>query len=809
MALRDLVRAALLGPPTPLAPPPAPSLAGSIRHDAIALAAQAFEAAATRMDSIANSLSGLGGENDKGTAARPSARHALSMSELSILWQQNGYAKRYVALPASDATRKGAKIVDETTDAQPMSDEDRRLNVWAHVGEADTWARLYGGSILVPTLEEDIPAAYASRPAEWLRQPLDLTRIRRVKSLVVYDRWQATPFDFDRNVSSPRFREASMWSLPDGKIVHASRVIYFAGARLPPTLRETNGGFDDSVLEGPWDKLRNKESIDQGAALLAQELKLNVVSVDGLADAGTNDQAAAFSTRMRLLAAGKSLLNLIVLGKGETFQTLATPISGFKELDENAMGALCAVTGFPRTKLFGESPGGLQASGEGQAQLWAILVSAHQNDDLREPCTRLYTILYAQKQGPTQGVIPAKWRLEWLPLDEPSGKVLAETREVVARTDQTYIDAGVYTAEDVARSRFGKKGWQPDILPVHAPVEDPAARAEAIVAAVAPVEAVTAASPTAAIVAAMTRQDADTYTVPPGARGNAKRALRWREEHPDEIQGMEATGWARARQLGTDRTVSAQDIVEIAAWFARHGAQAATRTVAPEHRDTPWKDAGYVAWLGWGGDTMRAYVEQVRAGMDTRGDAADTLWIGVPLPAAARPMLDAARAAVEAITGALDPDTDPHVTVLHAGAVAPEALPEVSAVVEAVAVKAYPEALTMSGARTFPVAVGAPIPVVLTARQGWGLESLNAQLLRRLAHRVTAPQHATFEPHITLGWAPSLTDEQRARLAELVIPAFEWSAGRLELHYGGQVVRVAALEGRRDGADAGAAQAAK
>jgi hypothetical protein len=34
--------------------------------------------------------------------------------------------------------------------------------------------------------------------------------------------------------------------------------------------------------------------------------------------------------------------------------------------------------------------------------------------------------------------------------------------------------------------------------------------------------------------------------------------------------------------------------------FQRHRKNA---EVAPEFKDTPWKDAGYVAWLGWGGTT--------------------------------------------------------------------------------------------------------------------------------------------------------------------------------------------------------------
>jgi len=92
---------------------------------------------------------------------------------------------------------------------------------------------------------------------------------------------------------------------------------------------------------------------------------------------------------------------------------------------------------------------------------------------------------------------------------------------------------------------------------------------------------------------------AKTYRPPAGAKGNAKKVLRWREEHGNEVKGMTSVGWRRASQLASGAKVSA-DIVKRMAAFNRHRKNAA---VAPEFKDTPWKDAGYVAWLGWGGTT--------------------------------------------------------------------------------------------------------------------------------------------------------------------------------------------------------------
>ena len=92
--------------------------------------------------------------------------------------------------------------------------------------------------------------------------------------------------------------------------------------------------------------------------------------------------------------------------------------------------------------------------------------------------------------------------------------------------------------------------------------------------------------------------DAEDYAVPPSARNNARMALRWREQHPDEIRGMTEVGWRRARQLATQARVG-RDTVAAMAGFARH--RASYEAARARDPDKPWTEAAIVAWLGWGG----------------------------------------------------------------------------------------------------------------------------------------------------------------------------------------------------------------
>lgn len=62
---------------------------------------------------------------------------------------------------------------------------------------------------------------------------------------------------------------------------------------------------------------------------------------------------------------------------------------------------------------------------------------------------------------------------------------------------------------------------------------------------------------------------------------------------------MTAVGWRRANQLAKGENLSL-DTVKRMAQFNRHRKNA---KIDPKHKNEPWKDAGYVAWLGWGGDS--------------------------------------------------------------------------------------------------------------------------------------------------------------------------------------------------------------
>lgn len=467
----------------------------------------AEESMASRTDGVINTLTGLGSVNDKGQAGRPSIDTSrLNDSELTALYFDNGISTRIVDLVPNEMTRKGWTVTisdDDDDEADPeidaTSEEDERLQTLVRFNEGLKMARLYGGSVAVMVTTDDIPAEFLAsgkKPSDWLAEPLDLDRVISLDALHVFDSYEAWPISFQGDMREPGYRDPLIWSISPttpftersstigrtrqqigmSSRVHASRVLFFRGHKRPPSWRHqgsssNNRALDDSVLQPIWNEIRNLTSVMQGGATLAQELRESVIKVAGMKGIATSDQATAFQTRMKLIAMAKSLLGLIVLGEGDSYENRSNPPTGFKELSSEAQVMLSAVTGYPQTVLFGTVPAGLGKDDVAGRQQWdRLIASGHAS--IKPHLRQYYTVMFAAKAGPTEGAIPTTIKPVFLPLDEPSPKQIAEVRKINADSDAIYLDRHVVDPEAVAEARFGPRGYQQDIVIPEEEVEE-------------------------------------------------------------------------------------------------------------------------------------------------------------------------------------------------------------------------------------------------------------------------------------------------------------------------------------------------
>lgn len=90
---------------------------------------------------------------------------------------------------------------------------------------------------------------------------------------------------------------------------------------------------------------------------------------------------------------------------------------------------------------------------------------------------------------------------------------------------------------------------------------------------------------------------------------NAARGLELRAKHG---RGGTHVGVARAEQLIAREPLEPKDIKSMYSYFARHAVDKQGRFWADPARPS----AGYVAWLLWGGDEGKAWVDAKRTLLD-------------------------------------------------------------------------------------------------------------------------------------------------------------------------------------------------
>jgi phage-related protein (TIGR01555 family) len=178
---------------------------------------------------------------------------------------------------------------------------------------------------------------------------------------------------------------------------------------------------------------------------------------------------------------------------------------------------------------------------------------------------------------------------------------------------------------------------------------------------------------------------------------------------------------------------------------------------------------------------------------EPRADAADGGCL-VLVPAADTSVV---RGLVERVLGqALEPENEPHVTVLYLGrGLGAEQVAEVVSVVAAEALELEARPLQRATVRAFPPGPYGT-PVVLEYDEAWALVSLNERLLRQLAHVVTAKQHRRYRAHLTLGYAKeALTVEQLTALGQIEVSEHRLPVVQLAVRNAGEPVAALAVGG--------------
>ena len=191
------------------------------------------------------------------------------------------------------------------------------------------------------------------------------------------------------------------------------------------------------------------QTVATAAAHLSQEASIPILNIDGLREAlagGKLDPGEASAEQIgEQLNMFKSIYRLLLLDKTETFERVPVTFSGLHEIMDRVHRRLSAAAGIPATRFLGQSPVGLNATGESDMTNYAMHVSAMQTDKLTDPLRRLDMVL-ARDGGLSE---PPEY--SWIPLTNMSDGDVAEAALKRAEALKVAADAG-WIDEDEGRA---------------------------------------------------------------------------------------------------------------------------------------------------------------------------------------------------------------------------------------------------------------------------------------------------------------------------------------------------------------------
>ena len=319
---------------------------------------------------------------------------------LDNIYTSSWIAAKAVDCFAEDMTKKGIEItsLDEVDQIEDITSEWVRLAIWDRICDTIRWSRLYGGAIAVLLIE-----------GQDLKTPLRIETIGKdqFRGLVVLDRWMVQPSlsnlvtEYGPDLGKPKFYTTfsdPLMALPNAKI-HYSRVIRIEGQPVPHYRRVAEQGWGISVIERMYDRLLAYDSASTGAAQLVYKAHLRTMKIEGYRDIVAQGGPAleGLLKSLEMLRLMQTNEGLSVIDGTDEFQVQTYNFSGLDDILLQFGQQLSGSLGIPLTKLFGQSPAGLNATGESDLENYNGEIHQQQEVKLRTALNLLLDVTYRSK----------------------------------------------------------------------------------------------------------------------------------------------------------------------------------------------------------------------------------------------------------------------------------------------------------------------------------------------------------------------------------------------------------------------------
>lgn len=395
-------------------------------------------------DRLQNLVANLGTGRDK------AASSAYVIPQLTDIEAINAYKgawipAKIVDIPPLDATRNWRNWQAEGEDITLIEAEEKRLGLRGAIRTTLTRARLFGGAaIYIGTADAD--------PS----QPLDASRIGRggLRYLTTLNRRQLSAGTMELDPASPLFGKPReyMLSTPNGMLtIHPSRLVVFVGKPTPDPELETgpNYGWGDSVLLSCMEAVKNSDAATANVASLIFEAKVDVFKIPNFME---NLESPEYRTRIlerfRLAAMGKGINGALVLDAEEDYQQKSASFAQLPEIMASMLQQVSGAADIPITRLLGQSPSGMNATGDSDTRNYYDRIRAMQELDIGPAMAVLDECLIRSALGDR----PESVFYDWASLWQTTATEKADIGKKAAETIATLAGTGLYPDDALSKA---------------------------------------------------------------------------------------------------------------------------------------------------------------------------------------------------------------------------------------------------------------------------------------------------------------------------------------------------------------------
>lgn len=246
--------------------------------------------------------------------------------------------------------------------------------------------------------------------------------------------------------------------------IHESRLVVFPGIVVSRRHRQRQRGWGDSILVRMFDVILNWNQSYGATEILLSDFAQAILKIKGLAEIVSANDDDAILKRADILSFMRAVNNMMILDSEEDFERKATPMQGHADALGKLDERLAACVDVPLLLLMSQAPGGLSDSGDNQIRGWYDKVDVKRKERLKNPLQYALRLIMLAKDGPTKGVEPENWCVEFGQLWQLSDKEDAEVKFFMAQSDEKYVKNAITTKEEIAASRFGGRKYSRDTV---------------------------------------------------------------------------------------------------------------------------------------------------------------------------------------------------------------------------------------------------------------------------------------------------------------------------------------------------------